>query len=1154
MACKLQIRGRDIDQATLRAILQQFASDPTFKNIIMFDNYMRMTKDEAEVTGDVIDFISQQFNMPNKDVVKGIQAEHARRVKEGIIQDKDNMRNMIAFGAAKEKLTALKNWVKNVTSNKGIFRFFGKEGNKAFERRKREEGEMNKWALETERKMNAMNNIFAEYDKFLTPEDRIAIGKILNGKAKLESIPLINLQGDENAKKREALLKKLGPVLADVRNHIDQGTRLLAKTPSLLNKYQIQIYTDNEGKYTTLVYEAHRDPNWAAGFENMGKKGYEPYKAIFDQAQDQLKGFFRGEVKKLNKKRAKRVKAIQTLQAKGQLDAADISAIEKFQKDIKNIDNDIKRLEDAIQYPEKMQIEVVNMLKNMYKGASVTNLFTPSGKRGAVSKAIFKKRKQIPQEIKALFGEITDPVELYAATMSRILAVTTNADLQNNLADLNERLFKEYNKNKNNYQGIPPLFSITPMPELGMTEEITLPDSFSVLSDRVGGTRVYATPEFKEAFEAMEPPKVGAFRSFTSMINSWAKANATIFNIETQFRNTESNFVKIITELLFSPYKKQILNQLRWTIQERAKMEAKDLMNIRNGKKSSYSNEYEQFENVLTQQGVKGAAPELKSLQLSVKNSSTALNAIESLFSGPIDRFVSKIPLIGEPLSEGFSKAYNSLKSTSELLQRLYAGGDDVFKEALFVKELYEASNVYYGKDYDKLVKEGTPDQIKAIQDRAGEIIRRTMPNYAESYAISKWLQNSTAGLYIAPFLSFRLEQIRTTAETFRVIGEQIKNNEQDPKVRRKLKVAGYRRLLSFSTLIAASTSYFANIFLNSLDDEEEEFYKKWWVDDHIENPLIEQTADGFIEIVDMSSFNIYGSVGIADAALKSMAADPSKSGEIFGNAFIKFLSPALSPQIATGAIIQAYMGKDSFGRDLYTPLDSPIERFQKGLEYYFKQVFVPGTIKSAGKIEKKEDDFYDQLNQLDVMKAEYNNDPSEKNLRRVEMQERVVDRLELETEYEKKVKYGSTEGRLPGIRTYVKDPEVQLPNKIYKLITANDEIQQTFATEVKATEDKTTEKVSELYDKLYNDYIDNLDQIREYYEEAMSMGYDLTKLFQMGTLGGEGTARKLRKGMFSKKELAYIFGESNIPPDPAISGYETEMKIEETQEGQEEE
>ena len=221
MACKLQIKGRDIDQPTLRAILQQFANDPTFKNIIMFDNYMRMTKDEAEVTGDVIDFISQEFNMPKKDVVKGIQAEHARRENEGLIQSKDNMRNMIAFGATKSKLNKLKNWVQDVTSNKGIFRFFGKEGEKSFERRKREEGSMNKWALETERRMITLNNIMNEYDKFLTPEDKIAIARVLNGRAKLSSVPFVKLQGDENIKRKEALIKKLDPIIRETMDHID---------------------------------------------------------------------------------------------------------------------------------------------------------------------------------------------------------------------------------------------------------------------------------------------------------------------------------------------------------------------------------------------------------------------------------------------------------------------------------------------------------------------------------------------------------------------------------------------------------------------------------------------------------------------------------------------------------------------------------------------------------------------------------------------------------------------------------------------------------------------------------------------------------------------------------------------------------------------
>jgi len=1132
MACAIKINGQTVQGPQLNVVLQQAANSPVLRDALILDNYMRLTKDEKEIDTQALDYLRTTFGMATEqDVRNSIERENTRREAQGI--GKPSGRLIIEAGKIKEKFRDAWRYVKDQFSNKGVWGLYGKFGRMMNETRIVRDGKIQRWLSDAKRNSDSFNALLSKLDKYLSPEDRLAITNVLqNGGTQADidrafkTIPFTKLIN--NQQQKDVVIAQLKPAIKKMRDHIDQGSRLLRTIPNLLTPLQIQTLVDNEGKYTTIVYEAYRNPDFRELYEydkNGNMKGGPEYEMIFNAAAPQIRKYVNYKKSLLERLRRSRVAARNTLAANTNPTPFELTQIEKLNKQIGFIDSEIARIDDILTNPDSLHTEVLNILQDMEKNQNLTNLLTAGGKRGAISKTIFKKRQDIPQEIKALFGEIKDPVDTYMTTMAKIAATAMNAEYQNNMADVNEMMMNAYNialANGSN-RFTPPFFSTTPLPNAGLTRRITLPDSFSVLAERLGTDVIYTTEELGDFFQDNTFGKIASdAQGMFAALNSVAKINATVLSVSTQERNFIGNFAKLISEIAFSSERGTIVKQL-------VKASARRLENEIKGFSKEASEKHltpvqRRIFDAAIEQGVKNSDVIYRGINRKLKGSNRAIRLLDGLLdntTGRIDDKLSKTVkhIGGEVIGIPF---------------RAYAAGDDIFKEALFASELEKYSQAYFGVSYSDLVANGTPEQLRRVENRAGDIIRNNNTNYNEAWKLTKTINESGWGVFFSPFAIFRLEQARTLIETLKTTRDEITNQDADPQVRSAIRNIGLRRAGSLAALTAMSTMAIANL-MNGLDDDEEEYIRKYWVSDFVESPQMSIDRKGNIDVVDMASVNVYGSIGLFDRALADlMSGDEELRENAIFKMFYKIVEPILASQIGVGALGAALKGKDSYDKDLWDPQAETIDKATAFLKYIGGQAFLPGTIKSVDRLLEKK-------TELDAKKQ---------NMNRADREGVTPELEDLEWEDMKQAKKDISREELalfPGIRQYSKNPNINLPTKIYDMrerVNSNATSYKSRLDKIQTGENRkiTDKDRDEVYKELKDVYNKELDKLREYAEDSEKMGYDVMNIIKLGPIKkGETASENTKPGSgFSKKVLDYISGATDEKPDLVIELYDT--------------
>lgn len=166
----------------------------------------------------------------------------------------------------------------------------------------------------------------------------------------------------------------------------------------------------------------------------------------------------------------------------------------------------------------------INELLSM-KGGPIDFLIS-SGKIGSMNRSILKHRKDIPIEIRALWGEYKEPEVNYAKSVSKMISLIANHEFLNNVRKIGEGKF---------------LFS----PEHGPV--VKGDKSYHVKISAEGNPSLkpldgmYTSEEFKKAFENQnEPIRNGLLRAYMKGI-SIVKIGKTVLNPSGQVRNVVSN-------------------------------------------------------------------------------------------------------------------------------------------------------------------------------------------------------------------------------------------------------------------------------------------------------------------------------------------------------------------------------------------------------------------------------------------------------------------------------------------------------------------------------------------------------------------------------------------------------------------------------------
>lgn len=1127
MACSIKINGVEATGVDLAALLTMASTDITLRNSLLLDNYIRLTKDEQEIDDDSITYLKNTFGISDKDVKNAIQQEQARRQALGI--DKEKSRIIVQAGRVKEDLNKAKNFIAKQFSSKGVWRMFGRWGRDMNESRILRDNKLQAKLVQASDNSKELEKFLEKNEQFLTPEDRIAITNVLQGKS-FKTIPFSKLINND-AKKAE-LISGLEPLIKKQRDHIDEVSRYLMSIPGLLTPLQVQTLSDNMGKYTTIIYEAFSNPDWHKNYEynkDGSMKGGPEFETIFNAAADKISKYRKWERKKIEKRRSRAQRAITALQSLPSSVEND-SLLQQRVKEVEFYTAEIDRINTILADKELLHNDVIDLLKEMASNQNLTNMMTAGGKRGAISKKIFKKRKDIPEEVKRLFGKIDDPVDSYMATIAKISATALNAEFQHTMADINDKILTAYTQGlaRGSRKTIPPMFSKVPLPQAGLTRLLTLPDSFSVLAGRIGAKNVYVSEEMLEFFQEnpLNNPRISAVFNFFGQINTIAKINATVGSFATQERNIIANIGKLMTEIMVNRQRGEIINQFLTAAARR------------------FQNEKQGFGDIKVEVKLNPLQSRIRTalLEQGIKNSDVIYQGINKRLKGEGPMSILLADLSEQVLGRTGKRVAKDFVGS---LFRLYAAGDDLFKEALFVGELNKFADAYSGKTYEQLLATGTPDEIRAVENTAGEIIRQTNVNYSESYQLTKTLNESGLGLLTSPFAIFRLEQFRTAIGTSQRSYKEITNSHPDPVVRAKIRKIGLERAAAFSTLIALSTTFAANALLNDLDDEDEDFVTKWFVPTHVETPYINKDKDGNIVVVDMASVNIYGSAGLFDRYLEDMFSSDSdiNNEKALFKMIWKVVEPIFSTQLGTGALAMAFTGKDQWGKELWAVDDEIGTKILKFMLYFGKEAFVPGTFKTVERIEKKTaESNYKDFEAIKKMREDGRTDLS------LYMQ-KEAEKARLDVQKEK-------QAAIPGVREYVFNPELNIPERIYEI----DKVLRDLSKRYKDLVDKESlypnegyvenQDRKDSYAKVKETYVEQLNKLRDYITEAKRAGYNAIKPIEMGVIKKGETDPELYNSIFSKKVIEYATGQTNEVPELIIKLYDSKMGIERNKDG----
>lgn len=304
------------------------------------------------------------------------------------------------------------------------------------------------------------------------------------------------------------------------------------------------------------------------------------------------------------------------------------------------------------------------------------------------------------------------------------------------------------------------------------------------------------------------------------------------------------------------------------------------------------------------------------------------------------DTFISS----GEKfLNSGIQKGKliaNGLKEFNTLVNRNYASVDHFWKVLFF-----EADKSRYGEIFP-----GAPENL--IEEYAARVVRDTTFTYSMSPKSIRAL--SRTGV-LAPFVRFSSEVIRTVANQIQLAKEEITGDTTNvPNAllkyldRSKMRKSGWQRFLGLSTtfvlLPGAVTAIGMTLGIDK-DDEDKirRYLPSYWKNAQI--AVIGKNNKGEYKYLNLSFINPYAYFAEVKNSIFTSEGDiKDRMAGVLGAAF----KPFVSEQLLVGALMDVARNRTADGKEIYNPRDP--DASEKILAHV-AQPFVPGTAQSIGRI-----------------------------------------------------------------------------------------------------------------------------------------------------------------------------------------------------------
>jgi hypothetical protein len=556
---------------------------------------------------------------------------------------------------------------------------------------------------------------------------------------------------------------------------------------------------------------------------------------------------------------------------------------------------------------EALDALVDNKIDEYFADAE-TGALIKGSKLGSKDLSTLKERKEIPEQIRMLMGEYSDPAMNYART---VLNIATLAARHQFLTQVKEAGMGKFFFEKNDSQ----------RPK-GFDTEIAAEGS-DTMSPLNG---LMTTPEIAEAFGLYDGQKgedtwvqqaIKIYYKAMGMVK-WLK---TIPSFGTHMKNVFSNFgfVAVNGHSLIE-------------IGKAIKVVAQDLKTMSKPDVEAKIDEY---------------------IKAGIMRQGAGVNEIKDMFKdADMDDFLERRLSMRKPkgvmgkIKQVISSKTSKLKTAME---DLYQAEDDMFKIAAYETEMNRYADSLYNKSKDQL----TDKERQEVSEIAANNVKNTYPTYSRIPEGIKRLRRFP--LFIGSFISFQAESYRTAYNTIALAKDELSSDNKKIKAIGVRRVAGAGAYLTAKTALLSYAGYAAGTGIGGVlgalfDDDDEEkkqkdvrsFLPPWSQNSDL---IILKAADGEIEYIDFSASDPHGGINKALNALLN-GEDLLDS---FKKSTLELVGQFQGPDILTNLAIQLKGNENDFGKPIYNEEDSFAEKTDKILDYVYK-VVEPGTITSIRK------------------------------------------------------------------------------------------------------------------------------------------------------------------------------------------------------------
>jgi hypothetical protein len=324
-----------------------------------------------------------------------------------------------------------------------------------------------------------------------------------------------------------------------------------------------------------------------------------------------------------------------------------------------------------------------------------------------------------------------------------------------------------------------------------------------------------------------------------------------------------------------------------------------------------------------------------ESLAVGLINDLTQLGKLSAVND---DVFNSKLEKIFKNRGE---RVWDATKGVWRKANQIYGMTDDIFKVFTFLMEQDKYRRAY-------------PNMSEADL-RKGAIARARDIHWTYSKA-PQIVQDLKKFPFIAPFVTFTTETIRTTLNIVRLAREEITKGQREGN--KELEKIGWQRVRGMTIVMLAPAGLgMLAMSAAGLGGEELEDLRRFLPDWQKNSQLIiTGRKGGEIKFVDVSYLDPYEVWKKPVTALLRGLANADSADEILTEAVVgaavEALSPFASEQLLAGALFDVLRNNDASGRQVYNPQDSTAS-IVTNIGKQLATPFVPGTARTLDRINK---------------------------------------------------------------------------------------------------------------------------------------------------------------------------------------------------------